>query len=318
MTTEPKGRAKGGFVTAAQMTSEELESRARKGAAARWGYKATHKGSFKEDFGADVECYVLNDDHKTPVISQTGMAQTIGLSARGNALPRFLATQAMQGTVGADLREKLENPIKFQWGTGGAEQPPTTVYGFDATLLIDLCKAIIGAESSGKLRNPKLARQASIIINATAKSGIQNLVYRLAGYDATRQEVIEAFKFYVREEAREYEKEFPSALYDQWYRLYQLPKPERGKAWKFRHLTVDQVYKPLAKSSGKVYELTKVMQKQNGVRYQKLHQFLSEVGVKALRTHLGQLLGIAQVSKSRSEYEKHVDDIFGDQRSFDF
>ncbi len=26
--------------------------------------------------------------------------------------------------VGAELREKIENPIKFQWGSGGAEQPP--------------------------------------------------------------------------------------------------------------------------------------------------------------------------------------------------
>lgn len=317
MTEKPTGRAKGGFAAAANMSAEELENRAKKAAAARWR-KATHKGSFKEDFGIDVECWVLNDERKTPVISQTGMAQSVGLSSRGNALPRFLSTRAMVESVGAELREKLENPIKFQWGTGGADQPPVTVHGFDATLLIDLCKAIISADASGKLRNPKLAQQAAIIINASAKSGIQNLVYRLAGYDATRQEVIEAFKFYVREEAREYEKEFPDQLYDQWYRLYQLPKPERNKPWKFKHLTVDQVYKPLAKSNGKVLELTRVMRGQSTSPYRKLHQFLSEVGVKALRTHLGQLLGIAQVSKTQAEYERHVENVFGDQRSFDF
>ena len=45
-------------------------------------------------------------------------------------------------------------------------------------------------------------------------------MYALAGYDPTRNEVIEAFKFYVREEAREYEKEFPDRLYAEWYRLY--------------------------------------------------------------------------------------------------
>jgi hypothetical protein len=52
-------------------------------------------------------------------------------------------------------------------------------------------------------------------------------------------------------------------------------------------------------------------------RHARLHQFLSVVGVKALRTHLGQLLGIAQISEDREEYEKHVKKIFGDQLELD-
>jgi hypothetical protein len=53
-------------------------------------------------------------------------------------------------------------------------------------------------------------------------------------------------------------------------------------------------------------------------RSKKLHQFLSEIGVKALRQHLGQLLGIAQVSTDKTEYEKHVRKIFGDQQEMEF
>ena len=120
-----------------------------------------------------------------------------------------------------------------------------------------------------------------------AKAGIKGLVYALAGYDATKEEVIAAFKFYVREEARDYEKEFPDQLYEEWYRLYQLPKPERNKPWKFMHLTVDQVYRPLARSSGKILELTKGQRENSNARWKKLHQFLSDIGVKALRTQLG-------------------------------
>ena len=106
---------------------------------------------------------------------------------------------------------------------------------------------------------------------------------------ATKEEVIAAFKFYVREEARDYEKEFPDQLYEEWYRLYQLPKPERNKPWKFMHLTVGQVYKPLARSNGKILELTQAQRQSTNARWKRLHQFLSEIGVKALRTHLGQL-----------------------------
>jgi hypothetical protein len=131
----------------------------------------------------------------------------------------------------------------------------------------------------------------------------------------TREEVIAAFKLYVREEAREYEKEFPDQLYEEWYRLYQLPKPQRNKPWKFKYLTLDQVYFPLAKSSGRILELTQLQRQNSIARWKKLHQFLSDIGVKALRTQLGQLLGIARISKSKREYEEHFETIFGGEQS---
>jgi P63C domain len=276
--------------------------------------KATHKGSFKEEFGTDVDCYVLDDEQKTAVISQTGMGQALGLSSRGNAFPRFLDSKAMDGFVGAPLQEKIEQPLRFQWGIGSALSP-VIVNGFDATLLVDVCKAIVAAEAKGKLNRQQMhvARQAHIILGASAKAGIKGLVYAVAGYNATKQEIIAAFKFYVQEEARDYEKEFPPQLYEEWYRLYDLPKPERNRPWKFMHLTVGQVYKPLARSNGKILELTKTQRNSANARSKRLHQFLSEIGVKALRTHLGQLLGIARVSKTKSQYEKFVNQLFGVQ-----
>jgi hypothetical protein len=50
-------------------------------------------------------------------------------------------------------------------------------------------------------------------------------------------------------------------------------------------------------------------------RKQKLHQFLSDVGVKALRTHLGQVLGVARISKTREQYEANIDMLFEDEDS---
>jgi hypothetical protein len=83
-----------------------------------------------------------------------------------------------------------------------------------------------------------MIEQARIITSASAKNGIRQLVYALAGYNPTAEEVIAAFKLYVREEARDYEKEFPDQLYAEWYRLYKLPKPQKNKPWKFKHLTI--------------------------------------------------------------------------------
>ena len=277
--------------------------------------RATHKGSFKKEFGTDVDCYVLNDPQKTAVISQRGMGGALGLSVYGSAFPRFLSNRAMAGILGVELREKIAQPLKFQWVDPGGGQPPSLTHGFDATILIDVCKAVLQADAEGKLSNryKAVTRNARIIVNASAKAGIKGLVYALAGYDATKEEVIAAFKFYVQEEAREYEKEFPDQLYAEWYRLYDLPKPERNKPWKFKHLTVGHVYKPLARSNGQILALTKLQRAINNSRWKKLHQFLSEIGVKALRTHLGQLLGIARISKSKEEYERYFQRLFGEQ-----
>lgn len=317
----------GGAARAEALTPKERRQIAVRAAAARWAGKparATHRGSFRNEFGIDVECYVLDDEQKTAVISQRGMSDALGLvNSSGAALPRFLQGAKIAPHVGAELREKLANPLIFHWKAPvpkSRKLPPATTYGYDVTILIDICKSIIAAEQRGGLldRQQRIARQAHVIINASAKAGIKGLVYALAGYDPTRREVIEAFKFFVREEAREYEKEFPDQLYDEWYRLYDLPKPEKNKPWKFKHLTLNHVYTPLARSNGKILGLARAQKTNSADRRSKLHQFLSEIGVKALRTHLGQLLGIAQVSADREMYERHVEKVFGSQQSLEF
>jgi hypothetical protein len=312
---KPSGRQKGGIARSAALSDERRKEIAQSGALARWGAQATHKGSFKQEFGIDVDCYVLNDAMKTAVISQRGMGAALGLGVSGSRLPMFVKSKRMAPYVGRELRQKLENPLVFQApSAGGNSPPPSKVNGYDVAILIDICKVVVAAESDGKPVNPAVVKQAHIILSASAKAGIRDLVYALAGYDATRQEVIEAFKFYVREEAREYEKEFPDQLYAEWYRLYQLPKPLKNKPWKFKHLTVEHVYEPLAKSNGKIYELTQALRAASNERWKKLHQFLSEIGVKALRTQLGQTLGIAQVSDTAEQYETNIQRAFGAQQ----
>src|SRR5262249_28324829 len=150
--------------------------------------------------GIDVDCYVLDDPQKTAVISQRGMGEALGLSSRGNAFPRFLATKLASDVAGAELKAKLENPLKFQWGAGGAEQPPATIHGLDASLLIDLSNALIAAEEKLSARHTKMAKQAHVIVGASAKNGIKHLVYALAGYNPTAEEIITSFKLYIQEE----------------------------------------------------------------------------------------------------------------------
>lgn len=319
-----ESKAKGGVARAKSLSPEKKREIASKAAAARWGgtsLKATHKGNFQSDFGIDAECYVLDDAVKTAVMSQRGIAAALGLSNPGGKdFERLVERKWLSRHLGAEVLEKVHQPIEFKWIYPGAKQNAVKIKGYSADLLIDVCNAILQAKAAGDLRDAQenLARQAAIVVSASAKAGIQGLVYALAGYDRTKEEVIAAYKMYVAEEAREYEREFSPELYEQWYRLYGLTKPERGRPWEFRYLTIDHIYKPLAKSNGKVFALAKSSKLANGEKNDKIHQFLSEVGVKALRTQVGKITGIATVSDTREEYERYIAEKIYGQKSLPF
>lgn len=326
MNDDVKGKAKGGIARAAKLTPEQRSQIARKAANARHTLhkplEAIRKGNFKDDFGFDAECYVLNDENKTAVMSQRGMATALGLkSTSGAALSSLVKTKAIASTsMGAELLEKLSNPLIFRGlSMGGNMPPPRPANGFDVALLIDICKAVVEAKNNGSLHeaHDSVVVQASIILGATAKLGIQTLVYKITGYDASKEEVIAAFKAFVQEEARKYEKEFPTELYLEWARLYSITTPLRGRSWKHKHLTVDHVYYPLAKSNGKLLGLLREARTTDGGG-KKLFQFLNEVGTRALRMHLGRILEMAESSPDVTTYEAKVVERFGGQQEIKF
>lgn len=274
-----KGKAKGGLARAAALSSEKKREIAQKAARARWGsapLKATHKGNFKDELGLDVECFVLNDENKTAVITQLGMGQVLGLGSGGSRLPRFVFNKTMSTYIWPELEEKTRNPIVFHTVIAGQSTGSgPKAHGYDVTILIDICKAILQADADKKLTKSQLnvAKQAAIIVSASAKAGIQGLVYALAGYNRTKEEVIAAFKAYIQEEAKKYEQEFPNELYMQWHRLYKIPIPVIGKPWQFKHLTVRHIYYPLAKSNGKILELIRACKATDGDRQKSYFNF---------------------------------------------
>lgn len=316
---EIKGRAIGAKARSEKLTPEQRSEIARNAAIARHKankqLEAIRKGNFKDDFGFDVECFVLNDENRTAVIGQTGMGVALGLSHRGNAFPRFLSSNAMEKYIGAQLREKIEKPLKFQWLSPSA-QSSVEVFGYDVTALIDVCQSIIDADNNNALNHQqkKVVNQARVILSASAKSGIQELVYKLSGFDSTKEHFIQAFNRFVDEEAKKYEKEFPPELYVEWARIYELKIPAgRGWPWEFKHLTVNHIYTPLAKSNGKLLALLRETKAKGGDRKAKLFQFLNEIGTRALRMQLGRVLEMAESSKNRWEYNGKIAERFGGQ-----
>jgi hypothetical protein len=249
------------------------------------------------------------------------MGQAIGFSRRGSRFAVFVNSNTMIDYIGRDLREKIDKPFIFQPSAAAAGNPVTErAHGYDATILIDICNSILAAKADGKLsgsRYERMTQQAQIVLSASGKSGIRGLVYSLAGYSPSTEEVIAAFKLYVQEEARKYEQEFPNELYTQWHRLYGIPVPARGKPWQFRHLTVKHIYFPLAKSRGKILELIRALKSQDGDRQKKRFQFLNELGARALRMHIGRVLEMSESSPDQKTYERKILDRFGGQQELD-
>jgi hypothetical protein len=110
---------------------------------------------------------------------------------------------------------------------------------------------------------------------------------------------------------RKYEPEFSNELYMQWYRLYDIPVMQRRKPWEFKYLTVNHIYFPLARSSGKILALLRAHKTKGGSRAKKLFQFLNEIGARALGRHLGRVLEMAESSADKWEYESKIAQRFG-------
>lgn len=312
---KPTGRAKGGIARKEKLSPERRSEIARNAAIAKHGLKATHKGNFNEEFGLDIECYVLNDQAKSAAISLRGLGAALGFSdGGGGRLTRFLSGAKVAPYVGLDIRQKLENPIIFQSLNKGS----TKTYGYDVTLLTELCRLIVKAAADNAL-NPKrhgeVIKQANIILGASANAGIKGLVYALAGYRPETEEVIQAFKAFVQEEAKKYESEFPTELYLEWARLYG-HRPQRS--WKDMHLTINHVYYPLAKSDGKLLSLLREAKASSGDRNAKLFQFLNLVGARALRFQLGRIYDVASSAPNAEIYEQEVAKRFGGQQMLNF
>lgn len=307
----PVGKAKGGIARAKSLTPKQRSDQAKSGAIARWGYKATHMGNFKDQFGIDAECYVLNDDLKTPVVTKTGLAQLLQIGTLARDIDRLMSAPFMSDMRDPELEEKLEKPLKFQ--LEARSNNATIAHGFDIGVVIDIAKLLVKARDKGVLPANRIAaaEAAQRLMNASAKSGIRGVAYAVSGYEPAAQAVIEAFKMYVREEARAWEKEFPDELYYEWYRLYELKKPEKGgHPGNFRWFTERHIYETLAKSEGKILDIAKENREENGKRGDKIHMFLSDVGVKALRRHIGKIIGMASMCETKEQYESALERVF--------
>lgn len=124
--------------------------------------QATHRGILPIG-GLQLDCYVLEDGRR--VFHKRGMARALGLKSEGgNAFMKTLSGKKLGSEIDRNLWERIENPIVFN------PDGPDPAHGYEAEVLVDVCKAVGRAYADGKLTKAQepMARQAQAIVNALA------------------------------------------------------------------------------------------------------------------------------------------------------
>jgi P63C domain len=307
-------QSSGGKARAKLLSPEERSRIAQQGALARWKKpdplkipEADYQGELEiGDVALDV--YVLKDGRR--LIHKRGMARGLGMKSEGgNAFMKTISRKGIGSAISQELWEKIRNPIVFKPLNGDP------AHGYEATALIEVCDAVIQARNDEKLAPSQvhLAIKAEIIIRSAAKVGIVALVDEATGYiaDKRKSEYRELFQAFIRDELRQWEKEFPDRFFDMIYRLYGLKRRD-PKSFKhpgfFGKFIRKYIYAPLANSNGaileKLEEKNPVVYAKGGRRF-KFFQFLTdEIGMPAFKAHIWQVVGIGASVDDKSAFER--------------
>jgi hypothetical protein len=222
----------------------------------------------------------------------------------------FLDSLSQKGIDIKDLSLRIRNPIRFTQGGAGP-----VAYGYEATILADICDAILAARKAGSLlmQQTHIAERCEILVRGFARVGIIALVDEATGYERDRiagslAKILEAF---IAKELQPWVKTFPSDYYEQLFRLRHLPYSSDSvkRPQYFGVLTNDIVYKRLA--PGVLDELKNVTERDDDgrPRHKYFQKLTANIGYPKLREHLGSVVTIMKLSEDYTDFKNKLDRI---------
>lgn len=313
------GAAKGGEARAKALSPEERSRIAREAVEKRWRNagklteiaKATHgsRDSPLRIGEIEIPCYVLSDGRR--VLVQKSLVSALGMTPGGSShggdrMAKFVGQERLKPYISDHLKPGTLLPIEFVTTEG------IRGIGYEATLLADICDAILEARKHGALtaRQQHIAERCEILVRGFARVGIIALVDEATGYQADRArdalaKILEAF---VTKELRRWVKTFPADFYKEMFRLRGIPYDGSPKKPQYiGHLTNDLIYARLA--PGVLEELKRIAPKNDkGKRKGKLFQNLTEtVGNPRLLEHLAAVTTLMRVSGTWEQFMQLID-----------
>lgn len=258
----------------------------------------------------EIPCYIVEDGRRVLVLQGmlTALDMSQGTAGRGSGtrLSKFIRTKSLQSFVPKELADKINNPLKIRIPKGGE------AYGYEATILADICETVIEARDQHKLnyQQVRIAIRCDILKRGFARVGIIALVDEATGYQEirTKRALEEILAKFISKELLKWTKMFPDDFYREMFRL---------RGWQYSELSVkrpsfvgtltnDLVYERLA--PGVVEALKKETPKdEKGRRKHKFHQHLTEdTGQPRLREHLSAVIALMRASTSWNGFYRMI------------
>ncbi len=309
-------KAKGGIARAKKLSPEERSSIAKKAALTRWSDDILMAICGTPDQplkigNLEIPCYVLEDEKR--VLVQTSMIKALGMSRGssggigGDRLAKFIIGKRISEFIPDNLKAVTINPIKFKTPSGNI------AYGYEATVLADICEAVLNARRAGKLlkQQEQIADQCEILMSGFAKVGIIALVDEVTGYQEIRarnalSRILEAF---IAKELQPYVQTFPLDYYRETFRLRGLeyPKDSVKRPQYFGILTNDVIYKRLAPGVLKELKNVTLRDDEGRAKHKFFQRLTSNIGYPKLRELLGAVVAIMKLSNNWYDFTDKLD-----------
>ena len=180
-----------------------------------------------------ISCFVLSNGAR--VISQQGLHDALGF-ARGGAPkstcdevsdgngefpkissenatksvnpPTFLRSNWLRIYISEELLAVMKSPIPFVYRG--------LTYGYPATILADLCEAILEAEIEGKTtsRQKEFVRRAQLLLKGFSRIGIIGLIDEATGYQEIREDLALAkiLEQFIADDLKKMEQDFSKGI----------------------------------------------------------------------------------------------------------
>ena len=275
--------------------------------------------------GFEIPCYVLDDG--TRVLSGRGMQEALkmvdepekGSQTPGTRLIRYLTQKSLKPYIYKDRQVDHFEPLICYKGE-------SKINGYEATVLADICDAILEARKNIKLssRQEKIATQCEILMRGFAKVGIIALVDEATGYqyDRERKELQTILKLFVSNEILAWQQAFHLGFYKEIFRLWSIPFTNQNikrKPLFVGKLTNELVYKNLPKGTFILDKLkSKTPRTEAGNFKYRLHQSLTQdVGRESLKKVIYSIETLAAISDNKEQFRRLVEDRYG-QREIHF
>lgn len=249
----------------------------------------------------EIPCYVLNNEKRVLVLGEMikalGMAPGSAGKGGNDRLASFASGNRVKPFIPNELMNMIENPIRFKPPTGGV-----IAYGYEATILIDICNSILDANKAGVLQKQQshIAERADVLIRSFAKTGIIAVIDEVTGFQAAREkDALQQFldKFLLEENAK-WVKTFPDEFFEMIFKM-------KGWTWHYAstkkpgvvgHYINDLVYSRIAPNVLTDLKVKNPVIKP-GYRKYKHPQFISsEFGHPKLKEHLSALIALGKGS----------------------